>query len=107
MQLQLVDPLGDGGIGPWQEAGADAIGDVAEPEIEARRLDLALDKVIGGQDEAGLRHLRDHAVGQNSVGFIFQRERHDAVPRRSLEMAQNQPLSGHQAPKYRLLRVIR
>ena len=44
VQLQFVDALGDRRAGPGQEAGAHAIGDVAEPQIEARRLDLAFDE---------------------------------------------------------------
>ena len=79
MQLQLVDALGDRRARTGQEARAHPIGDVAEPQIEARRLDLALDKGIGRQDQAGIRHRRDHAVGQNSVGVGRERERHGAV----------------------------
>ena len=52
VQLQFVDALGDGRAGTGQEAGAHAIGDVAEAQIEARRLDLALDEGIGRQDQA-------------------------------------------------------
>ena len=79
MQLQFVDALGDRRAGTGQETGADAIGDVAEAQIEARRLDLALDKGIGRQDQPRIRHRRDHAVGQNSVGVGRKRERHGAV----------------------------
>ena len=43
MQLQVLDTLGDSGAGTGQEARADAKGDVAEPQVEARRLDLALE----------------------------------------------------------------
>ena len=49
------------------------------PQIEARRLDLAFDKRIFRQDQARIRHRRDHAVGQNSVGVGRERERHGAV----------------------------
>src|ERR1019366_776603 len=62
-----------------KEACAPPIGDVAEPQIEAGRLDLAFDKRIGRQDKAGIRHRRDHAVGQNAVGVGLKRERHDMV----------------------------
>ncbi len=74
MQLQFVNALGDGGAGTWQEAGADAIGDVAETQIEARRLNLALDEVVFGQDEPRFRHRRDHAVGQDTIGVGGDRE---------------------------------
>lgn len=74
VQLQLVDALGNGGVGAGQKAGADPVGDIAKAQVEARRLDLALDKVIGRQNEASIGHLRDHAVGQNSIGFVFQLE---------------------------------
>ena len=79
MQLQLVDALGDGRAGAGQKTRAHPIGDVAEPQIEARRLDLAFDKGIVRQDQARIRHRRDHAVGQNSVGVGRKRERHGAI----------------------------
>ena len=40
MQLQFDDPIRDRGAGSGQKARAHAIGDGAEPQIEARRLDL-------------------------------------------------------------------
>ena len=46
MQLQLVDALGDGGAGAGQKTRAHPVGDAAQPQIEARRLDLAFDKGI-------------------------------------------------------------
>jgi hypothetical protein len=66
---------------PRQEAGAHPVGDIAEAQIEARRLDLALDKGIGRQNKAGIRHRRDHAVGQNAIGVGLKRERHGYGPR--------------------------
>jgi hypothetical protein len=81
MQLQFIDAFGDGGARSGQEARAHPVGDIAEAQIEARRLDLALDKGIGRQDQARIRHRRDHAVGQNSVGVGRKRERHGAVPK--------------------------
>ena len=79
VQLQFVDALGHGRARPRQEARAHPIGDVAEPQIEARRLDLAFDERIGRQDQARIRHRRDHAVGQNAIGAGRKRERHGAV----------------------------
>ncbi|MGY4511161.1 hypothetical protein ACVIN2_004615 [Bradyrhizobium sp. USDA 3650] len=69
----------DGGAGTGQEAGANAIGDVAEAKVEARRLDLAFDEVVSGQDETALRHRRDHAVGQDTIGVGGDRERQPGV----------------------------
>jgi hypothetical protein len=99
VQFQLVDTLGDGGAGTRQKTRAHPVGDVAEPQIEARRLDLAFDEGVFRQDEARIRHRRDHAVGQNSVGVGRKLERHGAI----LNTAQNssKPL------KYGLLGVIR
>jgi len=62
MQLQFVDATGDRG-GPRQEARAHAIGDPAEPQIEARRLDLTGDEIRFGQNSAAGGQRRDHAVG--------------------------------------------
>ncbi len=95
VQLQLVDALGDGRAGPRQEAGAHPVGDVAEPQVEARRLDLALDEVVGRQDQAGIRHRRDHAVGQNAIGVIWQRERHVlslGIPQCAIQRHENRAL---------------
>ena len=68
VQLQFVDALGHRRPRSGQEAGAHAIGDVAEPEVEAGRLDLAFDEGIGRQDQPGIRHRRDHAIGQDAMG---------------------------------------
>ena len=81
VQLQFVDALGHRRARPGQEARAHPIGDVAEPQIEARRLDLAFDERIGRQNQAGIRHRRDHAVGQNAIGVGLKRERHGWVLR--------------------------
>ena len=48
VQLQFVDALGDGGVRPGQEARAHAIGDLAEPQVEARGLDLVLHEFVFG-----------------------------------------------------------
>ena len=40
MEFELGELVAHRGVGPGQEARADAIGDLAEPQIEARRLDL-------------------------------------------------------------------
>ena len=69
MQLQLVDALGHRRARPRQEAGAHPVGDIAEPQVEAGRLDLAFDERIGRQNQAGIGHRRDHAVGQNAMGI--------------------------------------
>ena len=79
MQLQFVDALGHRRARPGQETRAHAVGDIAEAQIEAGRLDLAFDKGIFGQDQTRIRHRRDHAVGQNSVGVGRQRKRHGVV----------------------------
>jgi len=60
--------------GPGRKTRPYPIGDVAKAQIEARRLDLAFDERIGRQDKAGIRHRRDHAVGQNAIGAGLNRE---------------------------------
>ena len=81
MQLEFVDTLGDRDLRPRQEAGTDAIGNRAEAEIEAGGLDLAFDEVVFGQDQPGLSHCLDHAVGQDSIGIGGEGERHSQVLR--------------------------
>ena len=49
VQLQLVDALGDGGARPGQEARAHAVGDLAEPQVEARRLDLVVHELVSAR----------------------------------------------------------
>ncbi len=99
MQLQLVDALGNRGAWTGQETRAHPVGDVTQPQVEARGLDLAFDKGIFRQDQARIRHRRDHAVGQNSVGVGRKRERHGAI----LNTAQ----MSSKPRKYGLLGVIR
>ena len=70
MQLQIVDALGDRGARPRQEARAHAIGDLAEPQIEARRLDLIGREIARRDDPAGFRKLGDHVIGQDAFGPI-------------------------------------
>ena len=74
VQLELVDAFSDGCVRPRQKAGAHAISHGAEPQIEACRLDLALDKWIFRQDQACVGHRRNHAVGQNTIGVGRERE---------------------------------
>jgi len=52
-----------------QEARAHAIGHLAQPQIEARRLDLVGHEVGRGQNPAGSGERRDHAVRQNALVF--------------------------------------
>jgi hypothetical protein len=65
MQLQVVDALGDSRIRPRQEARPHAIGDLAEPQVDARGLDLVVDRLGGGDDRADLDEGRDHAIGHH------------------------------------------
>jgi hypothetical protein len=95
MQLEFVDALGHRNVRPRQKARAHAIGDATEPQIEAGRLNLAFDKRIFRQDQAGIGHRRDHAVGQNSCRVGRQGERHRFV----LRLPAN--------PQNRILSVIR
>ena len=50
-----------------QKARAHAIGDVAEAQVEARRLDLVGREVGRGQNRAAGGQRRDHAVGQDAL----------------------------------------
>jgi hypothetical protein len=79
VQLQFVDALGHRRTRSGQEARAHPIGDIAEAQIEARRLDLAFHERIGRQDQAIVRHRRDHAIRQNAVGVGGKRKRHGVV----------------------------
>ena len=81
VQLQLVDALRDRGVGPGQEARPHAIGDLAEPQVEARGLDLVGHEVVGGQDRARLRERRDHVVRQDAFLVDGEGKRQGAIPR--------------------------
>jgi hypothetical protein len=78
VQLQLVDALGDGGIWTRQKTGAHAIGHFAQPQIEARGLDLVGDEVVAAQDGTIACERRDHVVGQDAFLVNCKGERHDA-----------------------------
>ena len=80
MQLQFVDALGDRRVRTGQEARAHAIGDLAQPQVEARGLDLVGHEVVGGQDRAVLRQRRDHVVGQDAFLVDCEGERHGQIP---------------------------
>ncbi len=67
------------GVGPGQEARAHAIGDLAEPQIEAGGLDLVGHEVVGGQDRARLRERRDHVVRQDAFLVDGEGKRHPRV----------------------------
>src|SRR5262249_29608746 len=80
MQLQLVDTLRDGGIRPWQEARPNPIGDLAETQIDARRLDLIFIECAGRDDDPGLDQGRNQAVRQDALFVGTQTERHGWRP---------------------------
>jgi hypothetical protein len=62
---------------------AHAVSHLAEPQIEARRLDLVGDKVVGRQDRTLLRERFDHPVGQDAFLVDCEGERHVGVFLRS------------------------
>ena len=76
MQFEIDDALGDGDAGARQKTRAHAIGDGAETQIEARRLDLARRERIMRANAAVRRQFRDHAVGQDSFVRWRERQRH-------------------------------
>ena len=59
-----------------QEARAHAVGDLAQPQIEARRLDLVGHEIGRGQNPAVGGKRRDHAVGQDALVFDGEGKRH-------------------------------
>ncbi len=67
VEFQFGDPLRDGGARAGQKTGAHAIGDGAETQIEARRLDLIGRERIARHNRAVAFKRRDHAVGQDSL----------------------------------------
>jgi len=69
VQLQLGNALGHRGLRPGQEARPHAEGDLAETQVEARRLDLIGRELARGMNPTALRKLRDHLVGQNAFGL--------------------------------------
>ncbi len=66
----------NGGAGAGQKARAHAVGDGAEAQVEARRLDLIGSERIVRANAAGLRQRRDHAVGQNALVGRCEGQRH-------------------------------
>ena len=74
VQFQFVDALGDRGVRAGQKAGPHPVSHLAQTQVEARRLDLALHERKCGQNQAIFFHGRDHAIGQNTVGVGWERE---------------------------------
>ena len=68
MQLQVGDAVGDGVLGAGQKARADAVGDRAEPQIEARGLDLVGIERRAGDDGARRLQRLDEAGGEDAGG---------------------------------------
>jgi hypothetical protein len=62
----MLDALRHGGV-PRQEARAHPIGGVAEPQVEARGLDLVGREFIGGQNPTRVVERRDHAIRQDAL----------------------------------------
>ncbi len=73
VQLQSVDALGNG-CAARQETRAHAVGHLAQPQVEARRLDLVGDELVFGQNTAVRGEHRDHAVGQNALVVDWRRK---------------------------------
>src|SRR5262249_7808958 len=66
VELELPELVAHGGAWPWQEARPDAVGDLAKPEIEARRLDLVRLDLGRSEDFAGADHGSDGLAGKNA-----------------------------------------
>ena len=88
VQLQFIDALGDRRVRARQEARPHPIGDLAETQIDARRLDLVFVRLGGGDDRARLEEGVDHAVGQNALVLGAQVQRH-VQPRAKRSLPRN------------------
>ena len=106
MQLQIVDAFGDGGARPGQEARAHAIGGRAEPQIEARGLDLVLHEFVFGEDRAVADERADHLVGQDAPLIHCKGERHVRASSSLILKRQRYPmtvLTGRQRARYTMI----
>ncbi len=70
VQLQRLEPRGDAMLRPRQEAGADAIGDLPQAQIEARRLDLVGIERTGKRNRAAFDHLRNLVCRKDPGGVL-------------------------------------
>ena len=76
VQLQFGDAARDRAARPRQETRAHPIGDGAEAQVQARRLDLIGGELPGGGNPARLRQRRDQAVGKNALVSGRKGKRH-------------------------------
>jgi hypothetical protein len=76
VQLEIVDALRDRRAGAGQEARAHTKRHLAEPQVEARGLDLIVGEFRRRDDTTRIRQRRDHAVGQYSLVVGAEREGH-------------------------------
>ena len=102
VQLQFVDTLSHRGR-PGQEARAHAIGHLAQPQIEARRLDLVGHEIGRWQNPAVGGQRRDHAVGQNALVLDGECEWHGFPSRWKRRSNPMGGLTGSGRPRYKHL----
>jgi hypothetical protein len=74
VHAELLDLLEHGGAGARQEAGAHAVGDVAEAKVEARGLELIGVDRLDGEDLARAHQLAQRLVGEDA-GVVLGRGR--------------------------------
>jgi hypothetical protein len=79
VQPEIPNAVGDRGARPRQEARAHPVGNVAQPQVEACRLDLVGREGLSGTNPTARRKLRDHVIGQDAL--VCLDGRHETVPR--------------------------
>ncbi len=70
MQLQPFQALGDADAGAGQERHPDPVGPFAEPEVEARGLDLSFGQGPSRRDETLFAESVERPCGQDSPGHL-------------------------------------
>ena len=90
MELHRFELLAHRGVRPGQEACANAVGDLAEPEIEAGRLDLVRFDLRRAENLAALDQRADALAGKDAgahkrAARSFDRRRHLGVLGQMLE----------------------
>src|SRR5262249_61687173 len=78
VQLEIVAALAAGRVRPRQDARAPPIGPLAEPQVEARGLDLVVGELGRRDDAAAVCERRDQPVRQDA--FVVDAEREGQGP---------------------------
>jgi hypothetical protein len=70
VHAEVADAIHDRRAAAWQKARPDPVGDIAEPQIEARRLDLIFFDLTSRMNITAAEQLTDILGGQDAAPIL-------------------------------------